>query len=229
MNFLSHFYFERQNSSAYVVMGVVLPDLIKNADKDWNLNPQKDEYLFRDVPDYADLLRGWKRHLEVDRIFHSSDFFKEQTANLKQLILPALQTGPVKPFFLAHIGLELILDHLLLTQDFVDTSQFYRQLSAAHTQSLAGFLKFAGLPDQGRFDHFLDKFISSEYLFSYEKIEHITYALNRICMRLWLNPFTEAQLQLLTLKLEEFKEQLNQQGFLKIFDQIELELDLQSF
>jgi len=229
MNFLSHFYFERQNSSAYVVMGVVLPDLIKNADKDWNLNPQKDEYLFRDVPDYASLLTGWKRHLEVDRIFHSSAFFKEQTANLKQLILPVLQTGPVKPFFLAHIGLELILDHLILTQGFVDTSQFYHQLSAAHTQSLAGFLKFAGLPDQDRFDHFLDKFISSEYLFSYEKIEHITYALNRICMRLWHNPFTEVQLQLLTLQLEEFKEQLNQQGYLKIFDQIELELDQQTF
>ncbi|QNK62971.1 hypothetical protein H7F33_00135 [Pedobacter sp. PAMC26386] len=229
MNFLSHFYFERKNSNDYVVMGVVLPDLIKNADKDWNLNPQKDEYLFRDVPDYAALLSGWKRHLEVDRLFHSSVFFKEQTANLKQLILPALQTGPVKPFFLAHIGLELILDHLLLTQSLVDTAHFYRQLTAAHTESLTGFLKYAGLPDQGRFDHFLGKFISSEYLFSYEKIENITYALNRICMRLWLNPFTEEQLQILTKKLEEFKQQLDQQGFLTIFDYIDEELDKQIF
>lgn len=229
MNFLSHFYFERQNSNDYMVMGVVLPDLIKNADKDWNLNPQKDEYLFRDVPDYASLLSGWKRHLEVDRLFHSSAFFKEQTAILKQLILPALQTGPVKPFFLAHIGLELILDHLLLTQKKVDTALFYQQLAGAHTESLTGFLKYAGLTDQPRFAHFLDNFISNEYLFSYEKIENITYALNRICMRLWLNPFAEKQLEILTLKLEEFKQQLNKQGFLTIFDQIEQELAGQSF
>lgn len=229
MNFLSHFYFERQNSNDYMVMGVVLPDLIKNADKDWNLNPQKDEYLFRDVPDYAALLSGWKRHLEVDRLFHSSGFFKEQTAILKQLILPALQTGPVKPFFLAHIGLELILDHLLLTQNKVDTALFYQQLGRAHTESLTGFLKYAGLTDQPRFAHFLDKFISSEYLFSYEKIENITYALNRICMRLWLNPFTEEQLEILTQKLEEFKQQLDKQGFLTIFDHIEQELAGQSF
>ncbi len=227
MNFLSHFYFERQTSNDYVVMGVVLPDLIKNADKNWNLNPQKDEYLFRDVPGYAALLSGWKRHLEVDRLFHSSQFFKEQTTLLKQIILPALQTGPVKPFFLAHIGLELILDHLLLTKGLVDTSHFYHQLSGAHTDSLTGFLRFAGLPDQECFDHFLDKFISSQYLFSYEKIENITYALNRICMRLWHNPFTKEQLQLLTLKLEEFKEQLNKQGFQDIFDHIEEELNKQ--
>lgn len=229
MNFLSHFYFERQNSNDYMVMGVVLPDLIKNADKDWNLNPQKDEYLFSDVPDYAALLSGWKRHLEVDRLFHSSIFFKEQTAILKQLILPALQTGPVKPFFLAHIGLELILDHLLLTQNKVNTTLFYQQLAGAHTESLTGFLKYAGLTDQPRFAHFLDNFISNEYLFSYEKIENITYALNRICMRLWLNPFTEKQLKILTLKLEEFKQQLDQQGFMTIFDQIEQALAGQSF
>jgi hypothetical protein len=69
MNFLSHFYFERKNTDDYIVMGVVLPDLIKNADKNWNLNPQKDEYLFTDVPGYNSLLTGWKRHLEVDRLF----------------------------------------------------------------------------------------------------------------------------------------------------------------
>ncbi|HEY0176723.1 MAG TPA: hypothetical protein VGC08_10115 [Pedobacter sp.] len=67
MNFLSHFYFERQNPDDYIVMGVLLPDLIKNADKDWNLNPQKNEYLYRDVPEYVAILEGWKRHLEVDR------------------------------------------------------------------------------------------------------------------------------------------------------------------
>jgi hypothetical protein len=229
MNFLSHFYFERQNSNDYMVLGVVLPDLIKNANKDWNLNPQKNEYLFRDVPEYAALLSGWKRHLEVDRIFHSSVFFKEQTTLLKQLILPVLHTGPVKPFFLAHIGLELILDHLLLTQQKVDAAHFYHQLAGAHTESLTGFLKYAGLPDQERFNNFLGKFISSEYLFSYEKIEHITYALNRICMRLWHNPFTDEQLNILTQKLGEFKQQLDKQNYLSIFNQIEEELSQQSF
>ena len=224
MNFLSHFYFERKNTNDYIVMGVVLPDLIKNADKNWNLNPQKDEYLFRDVPEYDALLKGWKRHLEVDRIFHSSNFFKEQTAILKQMILPAVETGPVKAFFLAHIGLELILDHLLLTQDIVDTDIFYSQLQASRSEGLTGFLRLAGLPDQRRFDKFLDEFIKSRYLFSYAKIENITYSLNRICMRLWTEPFQKEQLDILTSQLEEFKQQL-QNNFLTIFHEVGKELN----
>jgi hypothetical protein len=224
MNFLSHFYFERQNPNDYIVMGVVLPDLIKNADKDWNLNPQKDDYLYHDVAEYAAILEGWKRHLELDKIFHSSAFFKEQTGILKQLILPGIQSGPVKPFFLAHIGLELILDHLLLTQHVVDTTKFYTQLQGAHTDSLAGFLRLARLPDPVRFNKFLDSFISSAYLFSYDKVENITYSLNRICMRLWDNPFTEAQLKLITFGLEQFKQQL-ENNYRYLFDEIELELN----
>lgn len=228
MNFLSHFYFERQNSNDYIVMGVVLPDLIKNADKNWNLNPQKDQYLFRDVTDYAGILEGWKRHLEVDRLFHSSAFFKEQTGILKQLLLPALQSGPVKPFFLAHIGLELVLDHLLLTRNHVDTDHFYTQLNAADTDSLEGFLRLAGLPSQQRFAKFLNEFICSRYLFSYEKMENITYSLNRICMRLWKDPFTTAQLDIITLKLEEFKKQL-EDHYMTIFQTIEEELNKNNY
>lgn len=224
MNFLSHFYFERENPNDYMVMGVVLPDLIKNADKNWNLNPQKDEYLFRDVPEYNALLTGWKRHLEVDRVFHSSNYFKEQTAILKQMILPAVETGPVKAFFLAHIGLELILDHLLLTQQIVNADDFYVQLQASCTDELAGFLRLAGLPGPQKFSSFLDDFIESRYLFSYADMENITYSLNRICMRLWPNPFQKEQLDMLTIQLEKFKQQL-QNNFLTIFHEVGTELD----
>jgi acyl carrier protein phosphodiesterase len=225
MNFLSHFYFERQTHNDYRVMGMVLPDLIKNANKDWNLNPQKDEYLFTDVPAYAAILEGWKRHLLLDQLFHSSAFFREQTGILKQLILPALATGPVKPFFLAHIGLELVLDHLLLEQEKIDVDLFYKQLKSAHDLSLTGFLDFAGLPDASRFNRFLDDFISSRYLFSYEKIENLTYALNRICMRLWDNPFTKEQLELLTTGLKEFKVLFEKQYF-SIFSELELQMKI---
>ncbi|MCX2479233.1 ACP phosphodiesterase [Pedobacter sp. MC2016-15] len=224
MNFLSHFYFERENTNDYMVIGVVLPDLIKNADKNWNLNPQKDEYLFRDVPEYNALLTGWKRHLEVDRVFHSSEYFKEQTAILKQMILPAVETGPVKAFFLAHIGLELILDHLLLTQQIVNADDFYVQLQASRTDELTGFLRLAGLPGQQKFSSFLDDFIESRYLFSYADMENITYSLNRICMRLWPNPFQKEQLDMLTIQLEKFKLQL-QNNFLTIFHEVGTELD----
>lgn len=223
MNFLSHFYFDRHNTNPDMVMGMILPDLVKNADKSWNFNPVKMEDLFPPVPGYQSLLQGWKRHLQVDSLFHSSVFFKEKTALLKQLLLPVLQSGPVKPFFLAHIGLELVLDHLLLTGMRTDTGMFYTQLERADKTVLLEFLALSGLPDAQRFEKFLTGFISSRYLFSYEKMENITYALNRICMRLWQNPLTEPQLQELTVQLELFKDLIST-DYLSIFREIEPQL-----
>lgn len=223
MNFLSHYYFEQQELDSHLVIGIVLPDFLKNANKDWSLNPQKEEHLFLDVPAEASILRGWKRHLEVDRLFHSSDFFISQTAMLKQLILPAMHSGPVKPFFLAHIGLELVLDHLLTIEGLVNINRFYEQLQQANSPSLQDFLYKAGVTDMALFLKFLNGFISSRYLLSYQKIENITYALNRICMRLWKDPFTEAQLKELTESLIAYRETLKG-DYMTIFKEIERKL-----
>ena len=61
------------------------------------------------------IIAGWQKHLAVDRLFHSSDFFKMRSHQLKKALLPAIEGSPVKPFFLGHVALELILDNLLLT------------------------------------------------------------------------------------------------------------------
>jgi hypothetical protein len=220
MNFLSHYYFERNNPDHFMVMGVVLPDLVKNAHKDWNLHPQKHPEIYKGNAAHASILRGWQKHILVDNNFHSSEFFKTETAHLKKLILPAVTAGPVKPFFLAHIGLELLLDHLLLHADIINIDTFYLQLQKSHNLELLSFLDFSNLPDPGAFNKFLDEFIKSRYLFSYQKVENISYALNRICMRLWNNPFSPAQLDLLTLKLDEYCSELEVR-FMNIFDELE--------
>ena len=206
-----------------MVLGVVLPDFIKNAQKDYNLYPLKVKHLFNGQPQQIAILKGWERHIEVDRIFHSSDFFQYHTNNLKQLIVPICEHSPVKPFFLAHIGLELILDHLLTVDGIVNINTFYDQLTKADKPALNNFLHTCSLNDTGIFFKFLNNFISGRYLFSYQKIENISYALNRICMRLWNNPFTEAQLARLTNQLEIFKESI-QNNYLSIYNDIEKEL-----
>jgi hypothetical protein len=220
MNFLSHYYFERNNTDHFVVMGVVLPDLIKNADKFWNIHPQKTPALYQSEGSLNAILRGWQKHLEVDNYFHTSEFFKTETANLKKLILPCVTAGPVKPFFLAHIGLELMLDHLLLHSGLINIEIFYQQLHQANNDSLRDFLFNADIPDQHIFDTFLDDFLQSRYLFSYQKLHNISYALNRICMRVWNNPFTDAQLDLLTHKLDEYCPELESR-FMTIFNELE--------
>jgi len=223
MNFLSHYYFDRSNQDASVVMGTVLPDLIKNALKDANLYPQKNEFLFKGNPDEENLLTGWKRHLAVDLHFHSSAFFFEKTAILKQLIKPIVENTAIRPSFLAHIGLELLLDHLLIEHNLIQVNQFYDHLNTVKKESLTDFLEHCGLKDQSAFFKFLDSFISSKYLLSYQKIDNISYALNRICMRLWPETLDEKQLQQLTFELVVFKSLL-EKDFITIYQEIEIKL-----
>ncbi|MDQ7948086.1 MAG: hypothetical protein REI78_13220 [Pedobacter sp.] len=223
MNFLSHFYFEKDNPDPYQVMGTVLPDLIKNAAKDWNFYPQKKEALFEDDPFLNSLLIGWKKHLEVDRFFHSSTFFLEETAQLKKLVVPILEDSPVRPSFLAHIGLELMLDHLLVEQNLINITSFYDQLARVNDQILHTFLQKAGAEDSAHFFRFLESFKSSRYLLSYQKIENISYALQRICMRLWTHPFSEDSIGQLTHQLSSYKLTL-EKNYLNIFREMALNL-----
>lgn len=223
MNFLSHFYFDKSTTDANVVMGIVLPDLIKNASKEANLYPQKNEFLFFGNEDEEALLAGWKKHLAVDLHFHSSTFFLEKTTALKHLIKPIVENTAVRPSFLAHIGLELLLDHLLIEHNLVQVNHFYEKLAAVKKDSLGDFLSHCGLKNQPVFFKFLEGFISSKYLLSYQNLENISYALNRICMRLWPETLNEKQLEALTFELFTFKTIL-EKDFMEIFKEIERKL-----
>lgn len=223
MNFLSHFYFERKNSDAHMVIGTVLPDLVKNAHKDWNFYPQKNEAIFQGHPQLISLLQGWKRHLEVDLLFHSSDFFQTETAKLKKLLIPLLADSPVRPSFLAHIGVELVLDHLLVSNNQININAFYDHLANVDDLILIDFLEKCDSPDTDHFFKFFNSFKSSRYLLSYQKLDNISYALQRICMRLWTHPFDEEQITLITAQLEIYKSML-EENYMEIFEEITAKL-----
>ncbi|HEY4327939.1 MAG TPA: hypothetical protein VGN20_28405 [Mucilaginibacter sp.] len=220
MNFLSHFYFDRDTDNCYLVLGTVLPDLLKNADKNIIIHPEKLSH-----PDYAvnSIIRGWKKHLEVDRYFHSSDFFLTHSHNLKKLLLPAIEGSPVKPFFLGHIALELILDNLLLTTQKVTADGFYDHLDGCQPALVEKFLTFSGLKNTAVFFRFYDDFKKSRYLYSYSQTREIAYALKRICMRVWNNPFTPENETQMNAVLTAYRTNLAD-GFMSIFDEIENKL-----
>jgi len=220
MNFLSHFYFDRDTDNCYHILGTVLPDLLKNADKTIILHPEKLHHTNNDI---NSIIKGWNKHLEVDRYFHSSEFFLTHSHQLKLLLLPAIEGSPVKPFFLGHIALELILDNLLLTTQKVTADGFYNHLDGCDDSVIAEFLTFAGLKDTAVFFKFYNGFKKSRYLFSYAETKQIAYALKRICMRVWKDPFTPEHEAKMNEILTAYRESLLA-NFMSIFDEIENKL-----
>jgi len=220
MNFLSHYYFDRNVTDCYHILGIVLPDLLKNADKTIVLHPEKLHHQYQSV---NTIIKGWNKHLEVDRYFHSSEFFVTHSHQLKKVLAPVIEGSPVKPFFLGHIGLELILDNLLITTNEITVHNFYEHMSECDDGIIQEFLTFAGLADTTKFFRFFNGFKKDGYLHTYSETPKIAYALKRICMRIWKDPFTEEQESNMNEVVVEYREQLYN-NFMSIFNEIENKL-----
>ncbi len=219
MNFLSHFYFDKYSDNPELILGTVLPDLIKNANKTWILHPEKRRDVFIHDKKLLSILEGWSRHLLVDKFFHASDFFCEHTKNIRSRIAPLLEDSPVRPSFLSHIALELMLDSLLITEGVIQADDFYRHLNNADRHTLTQFLVLNGIINSGVFFNFYDQFLKSAYLNSYSDPHNIIYALNRICMRVWDDPLNSEQQSALTDVLINYQEDLRY-SFTEIFDTV---------
>lgn len=219
MNFLSHFYFERAADDPYLVLGAVLPDLICNANKSWKIYPTKKPELFQNDPAQQSILKGWERHLSIDKHFHSSPFFEKHTKQLKKLITPWMHGSDVRPSFLAHISLELLLDGLLISENMVEIENFYKKLEEAQKKEIDQFLRLNNINETELFFRFFDQFIKSRYLNSYRDSEQIMYALNRICIRLWPQGLLQKNHQNLTGVLIGYQAELKK-DFRQIYREI---------
>jgi hypothetical protein len=221
MNFLSHYYFDRSSANCYHILGTVLPDLLKNADKTIIMHPEKLQHPDADI---NAIIEGWRKHLDVDRYFHSSDFFTTHSRGLKEHLRPVIEGSPVKPFFLGHIAIELILDNLLLTTGEIMVDGFYNHLAACKEEVINEFLQFSGLQDTGVFLRFFESFKKHRYLETYTDTGQIAYALKRICMRIWPHPFTPDQESAINEVINNYRLQVQGQ-FMGIFDEIEGKLE----
>lgn len=220
MNFLSHYYFTQHKNDPYFSMGSILPDLLRNYNGSWKIKPEKEVAKFSVNPHFNSLLKGWSLHLDVDNQFHNSTSFLQESSALRKRLFPVFTRLPIRPFFLAHVGYELMLDSLLIQNKLVNTDDFYREIEDCDPTVILDFLRTAGIKDPSGFTSFLDSFIESRYLESYSESKSIVYALDRIGRRVWREKFNENEIKESILVFQEFKESLNP-TFIKIFEEIE--------
>lgn len=223
MNFLSHYYFERYTLDSHQVLGGLLPDLLKNVDKNYNIQIHKHEGKLEFHPEAIAISQGWKRHVEVDRIFHNTEFFYAHTHRLRKEIEESIADLPIRASFLAHISLELLLDHLLIEKESVSVERLYEHLGAIHRPLLKKYFYAIGGIDDEKFFQFYDRFLASKYIFDYSKIENLPHALFNICKRVWRFDVTSKHLDDLALILDKYQSN-HLIGYQDIFSEVQQKL-----
>ena len=184
MNYFSHYLLIPDQQNEYSTLGCILPDLLrdKKIDSSYYLS---NDFSHKNVQ-HQSLSFGIKNHIESDALFHNSTFFKSKTKQLARAIRNSDKISLSKyTYFVAHILLELYIDHLLV-QDYPNIlDQFYVQLDQTNDTVLENyFQKFLPYND---FELFLlkkDKFVSSKFLTNYSQLKNIgsflSYVLEKV-------------------------------------------------
>ncbi|MEX2588960.1 MAG: hypothetical protein WD334_02070 [Chitinophagales bacterium] len=165
MNFLSHYYFEKNCSPEFLV-GLILPDLF----------PGFNQKLRRNIRETApglksglEIRKGIACHIRQDKAFHSSGFFQEREIYYKaHLHLPSFEKERSRPYLFRHIYLEMLMDRVLIVYKPKHGPEFFEKLALLKANHLSSFFKEI---DRAKevidFFAIFNRFLSSKFLLNY--------------------------------------------------------------
>lgn len=191
MNFVSHYYLDRQRSSdPYFFFGVITPDLVGVFDRKIKLKPHTLPKLDSKghLPQDLAFFKGVKRHFEADAIFHTSEFFYSQTAALGDKLREAFDEKKLpRSYFLAHILLELLLDKILIQAHPEILPEFYQHLDDIAYLDQLRLSEWVCKTKMNRYQAYLMRFQERQYLYDYADWRHILFVMRRILDKVHIN------------------------------------------
>ncbi len=221
MNFLAHHKTMHRSDDPSYCAGKILPDLLRGFNPAWRLTHEDVSGL----PAADSVTLGISIHLHTDQHFHNSEYFTNvvhrNAALFRQVEWPAsFRHG----WFFAHVVSEMLLDRLLLKHEKWLADDFYTQLSSLKMATLQPLFRYKGWNTaMNGFWNYLQRFVQSRYLFTYEDDSHMLYALNRVGNRVGLSLFGEPYRTSLVHMLPQM-EQIVAEGHSVIFETIENQL-----
>jgi hypothetical protein len=175
LNFLAHYFFDKTDN-IYHNTGLILPDLSRSFCRG-HLNLKKDF----DGHELIALKNGSLKHLEMDKIFHQSRFFKDAVRQIGSL-LDKDAKWPRK-WFLNHVLAEIMLDRAIMDNHPHVCPEFYRDLSMTDIKVIETFLMHGGIENYHLFGEKFRKFIEYQFIFHYQHNEKLIIALSRLYLR----------------------------------------------
>jgi len=174
----------------YFVAGTAVPDWLTVADRKVRLRSKHVE-AFRDDSDQsvAAVAGGILQHLRDDAQFHATRAFAETSLELTARVRDALggETG-LRPAFLGHLLVELLLDAALAADDPSRVTAYYRVLDDVDALLVEAAVNRMAPQPTGRLAVFIDLFRRERILWDYLKDGKLMVRLNQIMRRVQLEP-----------------------------------------
>jgi hypothetical protein len=183
LNYLAHGF--RYVADPWFVAGTALPDWLRVLDR--RARVREDGLRLRTSeadPRVASLVAGAIRHHEDDRRFHGSAAFDETRREVAAILRAALPADAGhRPWFLAHVLVEMQLDAALVAEEPARLVQYYAalgSLDAGEVESAAREVVPDCPPGLGRL---VDRFVRERFVADYAEPAALVTRLDRAVRR----------------------------------------------
>ncbi len=181
MNFIAHYYLDRDHPSPYFQLGTFFPDLLRFSHP--SIKAHKIDSA-GGVHSKA-LHKGIRKHLATDKHFHQSTFFIEKSKHLQELLVKQrFREKGIRVSFIAHIATEILFDRILLLDQPAIGPAFYANLHSIEHEHVHQLLDPQPAFQATKFDEHFVRFRTNQWLLSYVETERVFFALNKVCERI---------------------------------------------
>jgi hypothetical protein len=177
----------------YFVAGTAVPDWLTVADRKVRLRSKHAEaFLNAANPIVVDVAAGALQHLRDDAHFHATRAFAETSLQLTVAFRDALdgETG-LRPSFLGHLLVELLLDAALVADDPSRLVEYGRVLDSVDAQQIEAAVNCMAPRPTERLAVFIELFRRERILWDYLEDEKLMVRLNQIMRRVRLEPLPD--------------------------------------
>ena len=195
MNYLSHYYFDRDEDNKYFNIGLILPDLARSHIAKLRINPYKN--ITFTTKEIASMNDGCNKHFASDRKFHNWMSFVELTNKASDMIRESGDKDINRDYFITHIMVEILLDKILLDQNPTLADDFYAMIDSVEMDWILKFMRYAGLQDDELWKGQHKRFMKAAFLKSYTSVENVVAAVEGVCANLGMIELNDDQRNLL--------------------------------
>lgn len=183
----------------YLLAGTAIPDWLNVADRRVRVREKLARmWVAVEDPTTCELAQGVVQHHRDDAWFHDSAAFSDLSLGFTKLLRERLEPdNSMRPSFLGHILVEMLLDATLALREPQRLDEYYRVLAAVNPQRIAETVaQMTGRPCEA-LAKFVARFVEVRFLWDYLDNGKLMYRLNQILGRLELPLLGESFLELL--------------------------------
>ncbi len=172
----------------YFMAGTAVPDWLSVVDRKVRFRPQHlKPWAECDETLQAEVAGGTLRHLHDDDWFHATRGFVEVTGELTRLFRERLGADDQYHCgFLGHVGMELLLDAVLMEQYPERFEEYWRVLDSVDPVAIEVAINRMARQPTERLAWFISLFRREQFLRCYSSDEHLLTRLNQVLTRVKL-------------------------------------------